>query len=113
MKIFSRSEFMKLPEGTIFSSGERFAFSYLHIKGETWGVDFLQSSLIDIESFSCQENFDRLDEMDQKGVSYPIRTSYEREGLFDENMVYLVYEKEDLKYMIEQMEKALEITETR
>lgn len=107
MKIYSRSEFMKLPSGTVFSSGENNCFMDLHIKGETWEVDFLQSSLIGIDSFSSEENADRMDEMEERGVSYPINRSYGREGLFDDNMLYLVYEREDMAYMIREFQKAL------
>lgn len=36
IKIYNRQEFMKLPEGVIFSSGEPYAFMDMFIKGETW-----------------------------------------------------------------------------
>src|SRR5579859_2553998 len=100
MKIYSRTEFMKLPEGIIFSSGEPYAFSGLYIKGETWKVDFLESDLINIDSFSSNDNAEKMYDMETKGNSYPINKSYGREGLFDDNILYLVYEKEDLEYLI-------------
>ncbi len=109
MKIYSRKEFMKLPEGTIFSSGNPFTFMDLLIKGETWEIDFVQSNLIDIDSFNSEENADRMYEMHEKGASYPINKSGCREGLYEDKWVYLVYEKEDLEYMIEQFKKALKL----
>ncbi len=111
MKIYSRTEFMKLPEGIIFSSGVPFAFSDLLIKGETWEIDFLESSLVGvgIDSFSSEEHADRMDEMQEKGTSYPINSHFGREGLFDDEMIYLVYEKQDLEYLIERFKEALKV----
>ena len=98
---------MKLPEGTIFSSGERYDFFNLLVKGESWEVDFTESDLIDIDSFSSEERYDRLVEMDEKGCSYPMNRSYRRDGLFDDEMIYLVYEKEDLEYLIKVLSEGL------
>lgn len=107
MKMYSRQEFMKLPEGTIFSSGPQYGFSDIQIKGETWEVDFLESSLVNIDSFNHDEWSDRMQKMHEKCASYPINKDYGREGLFDNEMVYLVYEKEDLEYMIEKFKEAI------
>lgn len=109
MKIYSRSEFMKLPPGTVFSSGEPMVFLDLYVKGDSWEVDFLQSSLIGIDSFDSRQTVERFDEMNEKGISYPINKHFGREGLFDEEMLYLVYEKEDLIYLKEIIEEALRI----
>jgi len=99
MRIYTRSEFMKLPPGTIFSSGEPFAFRDLLVKGESWECDFVQSSLIGIESFDSEQHADREYEMLEKGSSYPINKSFGREGLFDDKLLYLVYEDKDLVYL--------------
>lgn len=107
MKIYNREEFMKLPEGTIFTSGEPYAFLNLLIKGETWEVDFLESSLLDIDSFSSDENSDRMNEMKKNGTSYEINKSFGREGLFDDKMLYMVFEKKDLEYMIKRFKYAM------
>ncbi len=109
MKIFSRTDFMKLPEGTIFSSGAPYAFSELMIKGESWEVDFLESNLISTEYHSSEEWADQTYAMHEKGASYPINKDFGREGLFDDKMLYLVYEKEDLKYLIDKFNQALKI----
>lgn len=109
MKIYSRSEFMKLPPGVIFSSGVPYAFSGLMIKGESWEVDFLESNLISIDSHSSEDWTDRICEMHEIGSSFPINKDFGREGLFDDKMLYLVYEKEDLKYLIEAFQKAIRI----
>ena len=107
MRIYNRSEFMKLPVGTIFSSGPPYAFTDLYIKGETFPSDFYQTNLIGIDSFSSEENADRLYAMHDEGASYPINKSECREGMYDDYFVYLVYEKEDLEYMIEQFRMAM------
>lgn len=100
MKIYNRTEFMKLPEGTIFTSGHDYCFTDLMIKGETWEVDFLESSLISIEYENSHYSNSMFDLMGKEGASEPINTSFGREGLFDDTILYMVYEKADLEYII-------------
>lgn len=109
MKIYSRSEFMKLPPGTIFSSGDPYCFVDIYVKGDTWEVDFLESSPIGIDAFSSEIHADRMREMHEKGTSYPVNKDFGREGLFDPKMLYLVFEKEDLEYLKEVIQKAIDL----
>ena len=113
MKIYNRTEFMKLPEGTIFSSGQPFVFYDLRVKGESLEVDFLESSLMDIDCHCSKERAERFEEMHEKGTSYPINKSFGREGLFDDEMLYVIYEKEDLEYMIETFKEAIDFSKKK
>lgn len=111
MKIYKRSDFMKLPEGTIFTSGMPFGFGNFCIKGESWEVDFIYSGMLWIEAEGSDDAAEKMDEMLIKGTSAPIHTSYCREGLFDDEMVYMVYEKGDLEYMIERFKEAIKLND--
>jgi hypothetical protein len=44
----------------------------------------------------------------KNGTSYPINKSESRDGMFDEEDLFLVYEKEDLQFIAERIKEALE-----
>lgn len=102
MKLVNLTEFLKLPEGTVFASGIRYAFSSLSIKGETLpsSNDFYQLDVNWVEADNSGQAIDRLDLMLKKGVSFPMNTDYGRDGSFDANAVFLIYEAGDLEFLI-------------
>jgi hypothetical protein len=103
LKLYNRQDFLKLPSGTIFSSGEAWVITGFNVKGETIddghgnNIDFYYQDLLQIDSFNSQELFERLEEMLKDGKSYPINQHEGRDGLFDDEIRYLVYEKGDLE----------------
>lgn len=96
MRIYNRTEFMKLPEGTLYCQGKPLYFNGLLVKGETIGDDWYCRNLMWITADSSDEAFKRLDEMIGNGASYPIEDAYGRDGGFDEEDIFMLYEKEDL-----------------
>lgn len=111
MKIYTRAEFLKLPEGTIFAKGKPWFFDTLSVKGETCPYDFLCRELVNIESSGSDQRVDRLDEMLEAGASYPIEDAYGRDGCFDDDDLFLVYEKADLEELRNVINVALEVVE--
>jgi hypothetical protein len=113
MRIYSRKEFLKLPEGTVFACGPQWAMDGFRIKGETWrddegeNIDYLFHDLIQIEYSNSIDLADRFDDMIRDGCSYPINQSYQRDGTFDDDEVFLVFEKDDLKFIKSQIERLL------
>jgi len=106
MKVYNRTDFMKLPNDVIFSKGKKWYFDGLGIKGDTIGSDFIYTDLISI----CSHNMDQLDErftsMLEHGLSYPINDVDGRDGFFDSEDLFLVYEDSDLDRMIDLFQKA-------
>lgn len=96
MKIYKRSEFLKLPPGTFFARGEKWCIDGFYMKGESWENDFCFLSISDIDSFNSDEHIKRLEEMEETGKSYPMNECHGRDGLFDENELFLVFEHDDL-----------------
>lgn len=99
MKIYNRKDFLELPEGTFFAKGCQWVIEGFCIKGETWKSefsDFLYHDLVSIEYHDSIQHFDRLEEMLEKGVSYPINDSISRDGSFNGEDVFLVFERQDL-----------------
>ena len=102
MRVYNKKDFLDLPEGTIFCMGVKWAFDNLSIKGESWkeSSDFFYTDLCWIESEGSHEHFDFLEDSLKNGISYGINKSTSRDGMFDDNDVFLVFEKEDLEYLI-------------
>ncbi len=104
MKIYNKKDFLNLPPGTFFSKGVQWSMNGLYVKGETWGNDFIFVDLIMIDAESSDILFDRYEEMLKNGKSYAINQDAMRDGSFDDEEVFLVFEKEDLKRIKELIE---------
>ena len=104
MKILTRKDFLKTPRNTLFSYYEPCCFRELCVKtsdNKDWENDFIYFSLIAEFNKQNSEEFDKICERMEKGQSVP--QSFEetsREGLFDDEQLFLVYEKEDIKGLI-------------
>lgn len=101
MKIINKEEFMKMPSGTLYSEFKPCIFNDLMIKGETIGSDYLYMSLIgnvchegDFASFI----FDRLDNSKDFHLDFNL---YSRDGLYDNDAMYAVYDKNDIIGLID------------
>jgi hypothetical protein len=115
MKIYRRSEFLKLPSGTIYSKGKPWAFGELLIKDDTlrnWSSDeigdWFYVDPVGIESNDCGEELLRLDQMLETGASFPMNTNIVRDGCFNLKDVFLVFEKEDLIKLREYINTAID-----
>lgn len=109
MKVYNKKEFLKLPTGIIFCKGVQWAWDDLSIKGESWDKDFLYIDLCNIDAHDTNEWCDRLEDSLKNGCSYPINKTTSRDGCFDPDDIFLVFEKEDLQFMKQAIEKAQEI----
>ena len=110
MKIVDRKTFLAMPAGVFFCKGygpPNMNFDGLAIKGDTIGNDFVTQELDMIEYHDTGEMMDRIDEMRAKGTSYPIYDGGGRDGLFDENAEFLIFEKADLLKLKGWVEEAL------
>jgi len=112
MRIYNRIEFMKLPEGTVFAKGERWCWESLHFKGETIGspepIDWWEINPCWIDADSSDQAWERFEEMESKGASYPMEDCSGRDGCFGNEDLFLVFEKEDLIKLKEWIEKAID-----
>jgi hypothetical protein len=110
MRIYRRKEFLQLPEGTFYAKGDRWFFGPLNIKADT--TDFDDWWALDpcwIESRGSDESFDILEEMLERGASYPMQESITRDGLFDKDALFLVFEKDDLLKLRAMIDKAISL----
>ena len=112
MKILSRESFLKLPEGTIFAKGEPWFFGNLSIKGDSMyfdsgGNDFIYLDPHWVDAHDSGEAMARLDEMLATGCSYPMEDAFGRDGCFEDDAVFMVFEREDLTKLKRYIESAL------
>ena len=111
MKIITRKEFLKLPIGTVWSYYEPCCFQDLNIKASDlsgWETDFLYDPIIgQIDTKSSDEFLEKCDFM-EKGGSVPMDfEATSREGLFDEDQLFAIYEKEDVEKLITRLKKTI------
>lgn len=114
MKIVNRETFLVLPPGTLFSKYKPCYFEELCIKGETLGFcnDFLVQQIADaIQNTGSGDFSERLFRSEAEGDSLPMDFDYEgRDGCFDDDQLFAVWERADVKALIVRLNKTL--TET-
>lgn len=114
MKIMKRTEFLKLPAGTVFCNYEPVCFGDLTIKGDTLDTpsgDFYIQQIVDsIDAPGSGEMFDMLFKAEETGESVPMTFDCEsRDGMFDPSeRLYAVLERHDVEALIGRFQRALE-----
>lgn len=112
MKILSRTEFMKLPIGTVWSYYEPCCFHDLNIKAsdlnEGYVTDFLYDGIIgSIQTTGSDDFVDKCDLMERgESISMDFEST-SREGLFEDEQLFAIFEEDDLKKLILRLQKAL------
>lgn len=103
MKIINKEQFLKLPEGILFNEFKPLYFNYLNVKGETWDKDYIEMDLIgNIEADSSTEWADKVEDALESGQSLKLDfDSWGRNGMFDKDQLYAVYEQEDIDALIQ------------
>ena len=117
MRIYRRAAFMEIPAGTLYSKGKPHYFEGLHIKGDTINhegrnIDFGQRDLVSFEFANTDEFIQRWEEMIESGASYPMEDCYGRDGCFDDEDLFLVWERADLEEMQRVMAAAIAVCPT-
>jgi hypothetical protein len=63
-----------------------------------------------IDGRNSEECFGRLDAMLKTGASFPMQNSTCRDGMFDDENIFLVWEKPDLEFLATLTAKAIEVS---
>jgi hypothetical protein len=106
MKIVNREAFLAMPPGTLFAKFDPHAFGEVQIKADTCGNDFVCNSLIPgfegcIESGDYFSVLDRM--MDGEGSPPLEYDSYGRDGQFDRDQLFAVFEPRDVKALMDHL----------
>lgn len=110
MKIVTRKGLMELRKGTVFSLYRPCVFDCLSIKDSPpgWGDDFLVCDLVGaVEHHDSDDLIEKLDKM-ERGESFPADfESCGRDGCFDNDQLYAVYERADVEKLIKRLQETL------
>lgn len=110
MRVMNRADFLKMPPGTIYAKGIPWVFRNLSIKAETLGIDWVCLDPCWVSAHDSGDAVDRLEEMMSAGASYPGEDAFGRDGCFDAEAVFLVFERADLEALQEHISAALAAT---
>ncbi len=109
MKIVNRAEFLKLPENTLFSKYRVCCFGELEIKGKSYPNDFMSQEIN--SAIRCDNSDEFLRQLEQaraEGVSLSMDFDVEgRDGLFENDQLFAVWEDEDVEELIARLLKCL------
>lgn len=109
MRIYKFKDFIKLPVGTVWSYYTPCVFGGLNVKcsdDSYMDFDFLFDEIVG--AFKDRHDGSVFDLLDSGGSVDMDFNSTVREGMFDENQLYAVYEKEDLAMLVKRLSDALD-----
>lgn len=114
MRLYKRSEFLKLPEGIIYSSGPRHAdylFPAIFIKLKSLPLInyFFKQNITWIDGINTIDTNEKLEKMLENNLSYPIEKKGHQDGMFssEDEEFFLVFEPDDLRYLIGKFGEAI------
>ncbi len=120
MKLYKRSDFIKLPVGTIYSrvstDHEEFCNGlFCKTSGEEWENDWIEQDLIDeplvpdhiLDGFDCLVwAIEQRDSFNHVELDYNCTS---RDGMFDDEDKLLVWDKKDIRKLINYLEECEEV----
>lgn len=105
MRIINRKEFLTLPENTLYRKYDPQIFCELEIKRcspkNGYINDFLSQQLTNLNSHSSDEECHLKDRYEETSESFKLcYNSCGRDGLFDKNQLFAIYDNEDIEELI-------------
>jgi hypothetical protein len=119
MKLYKRSDFIKLPEGTIYSKpgyNELCIGLFCKTSGEDYGPDFVVQDLISEDGFpdDIQDGMEaHLHQMNLRDTFQEFQTDLDcagRDGMYDETDTFVVWDQTDIQKLHDYLGKSIELT---
>lgn len=110
MRIVDRKTFLAMPANTLFAKYEPCSFDALEIKGDSLPNDFLAQEIAGaIDCKNSDEFVNFLESAEQDGnINIPMNFNAQyRDGCFDDDQLFAVFEEKDVKALIERLQKCL------
>jgi hypothetical protein len=114
MKILNKTQFLQINSPVLYSRYSPCSFEGLEIKEENfsendfWYQDLLGSIQTDKEPNKIDPQIDVLIRCEKTGESFELDLDcLDRDGLYESNALYAVYEKDDVIRLIERLKKIL------
>lgn len=117
MRLYKRSEFVKLPPNTIYSrvnEGDMFGGLYCKTSGEDWLPDFIEQNLISETGYpeGINDGHDAFCYTEKALYNFQdIRTDLNcsgRDGLFDDSDYFVVWDNEDINKLINYLQNCIQ-----
>ena len=119
MRIVDRKTFLAMPENTVFSKYKPCYFDHVAIKEESITFphnpisagDFRYQSIEDsmADWKTSEDLFEMWDQMETQGKSFPMEfDTSDRDGMFDKDQLFAVWEKQDVQRLIDRLQKCLD-----
>lgn len=114
MRVINRDAFLAMPAGTLFSKYEPCITEGFGIKGRTIShegrpIDFCEQDLL--MPIACVDGNDmagKLEASELSGESVAIDLACQgRDGCFDDDQLFLVWDQEDVQSLIARLQRAL------
>jgi hypothetical protein len=110
MRIVNRKEFLALPSGTVFQKFTPCVFGDLQIKGSNCGEDdFADLVIPEVDANSCSE-MDAILHKAEEDSSFSFDLDFEcygRDGEFQQDQLFAVWERKDIEGLIGVLTKCL------
>lgn len=122
MKIIGRAAFLSLPSGTVYAKYQPCCFDEIAIKGDTcFGfkqepIDWFYQSLNDTNFEGVNDSgawMQHLDAIQRGEPSGKLEEVESRDGLFDRDQLFAVWELDDVRFLIRMLTNAAQAIEAR
>lgn len=114
MKIVDRKTFLAMPSDTVYAKYQPCVFEELSIKSDTIydgerAIDWFYQPIVDaVDAFDSREWYAFLELSRETGASISMNFEIEdRDGEFDQDQLFAVLEKQDVKALIDRLQRAL------
>lgn len=104
MRLVNRNIFLTLPEGTLYCKFKpNYWYDHLQVKGPSLTNDWYYTELIGDMGDSLSEVEATKDLQSGHSVSFLMREYASRDGYYDEDELFCIYENHDIDDLIEQL----------
>jgi hypothetical protein len=116
MRIINLDEFLTLPVGSLFCKYRPAFFeeiSIFHGKNDDWSKDFVYSDLVEFDADDDTAHSHLMDAMvEDSSLDVPLSIEEtSRDGFYNDDQLFLVFSKEDLKLMAQAINTAIEASD--
>lgn len=110
MKILNRTQFMAMPKYTLFCKFEPHCFGELQIKHESYEHDFCSILVAHaVQTNDLGDFVEAMEKLMKDGGSIGMDFSYYgRDGQYDKDQLFAVWEKSDIHGLMEQLERCID-----
>jgi hypothetical protein len=109
MRVVDRKTFLALPAGTIYCKGVPWAFDGICIKDDSLANDWVYLDPAWPSAHDSGEAIDLLEKSLEAGSSFPCESDFGRDGCFNDDAVFLIFETDDLFTLKNHIETAIDI----